>query len=48
VAITISVGAASAAGAAPTLDEILARADEAVYRAKRAGRNRVCAQAART
>src|SRR5258708_5248888 len=43
VAVTISVGAASAAGLVPTLDEILARADEAVYRAKRAGRNQVCA-----
>lgn len=42
VALTISVGAASAGSAAPTLDEILARADEAVYRAKRAGRNQVC------
>jgi diguanylate cyclase (GGDEF)-like protein/PAS domain S-box-containing protein len=42
VAVTISVGAATAAGAAPTLDEILARADEAVYRAKSAGRNQVC------
>ncbi len=42
-ALTISVGAASAAGAATTLDEILARADEAVYRAKHAGRNQVCA-----
>jgi len=41
VAVTISVGAASAAGLVPTLDEILARADEAVYRAKRAGRNQV-------
>lgn len=48
VAITISVGAASAADATPTLDEILARADEAVYSAKRAGRNQVCAWEART
>jgi diguanylate cyclase (GGDEF)-like protein len=42
VLVTISVGAASATGGASLLDEILARADEAVYRAKRAGRNQVC------
>ena len=42
VPITISVGVASAAGPAPTLDEMLARADAAVYRAKHAGRNQVC------
>jgi diguanylate cyclase (GGDEF)-like protein len=42
VALTISIGAATAAGASPTLDEILACADKAVYRAKLAGRNQVC------
>jgi diguanylate cyclase (GGDEF)-like protein/PAS domain S-box-containing protein len=43
VALTVSVGAATSMGAALTLEELLARADEAVYRAKRAGRNQVCA-----
>ncbi|MEO8630795.1 MAG: diguanylate cyclase, partial [Betaproteobacteria bacterium] len=42
LAITISVGATSLADFTTSLDEILARADEAVYRAKRAGRNQVC------
>jgi diguanylate cyclase (GGDEF)-like protein len=41
VAVTVSVGAATSIGAALTLDELLARADEAMYRAKRAGRNQV-------
>ena len=41
--ITVSVGTATVAGVALTSEELLARADEAVYRAKRAGRNQVCA-----
>jgi diguanylate cyclase (GGDEF)-like protein len=41
VTMTVSVGAATTAGAAIGLEELLARADEAVYRAKRAGRNQV-------
>jgi diguanylate cyclase len=41
-AITVSVGAATTTGAEITLGDLLARADQAVYRAKRAGRNRVC------
>ena len=42
VALTISVGTATSAGAALTLEQLLARADEAVFRAKYEGRNRVC------
>ena len=42
VAVTVSIGAATSVGAALTLEELLSRADQAVYRAKRAGRNRVC------
>jgi diguanylate cyclase (GGDEF)-like protein/PAS domain S-box-containing protein len=47
LAVTVSVGAATAESAALTQEDLLARADEAVYRAKRAGRNRVCGYAER-
>ncbi|RAS30743.1 diguanylate cyclase (GGDEF) domain-containing protein [Pseudomonas sp. URMO17WK12:I5] len=41
--ITVSIGVAGCAAdeAAPSLDELLARADQALYRAKAQGRNRV-------
>jgi diguanylate cyclase (GGDEF)-like protein len=42
VPVTISVGAASVAGEAVTPNELLERADQKLYEAKRAGRNRVC------
>ena len=38
--VTVSVGTATAAGAT-TFDELFTAADEAMYRAKRGGRNRV-------
>lgn len=41
--ITISVGVAAYAYESETLDELIARADRALYRAKAGGRNRVCA-----
>ncbi|MBM4395781.1 MAG: diguanylate cyclase [Deltaproteobacteria bacterium] len=42
LAVTISIGVAGAApDEAPPLDEVLRRADEAMYQAKKAGRNRV-------
>ncbi|HRD27103.1 MAG TPA: PleD family two-component system response regulator, partial [Caulobacter sp.] len=44
--VTISVGVASTLGEADTPDALLKRADEAVYEAKAAGRNRVIARAA--
>jgi two-component system cell cycle response regulator len=44
--VTISIGIAAAAGANDTAATILKRADQALYRAKRDGRNRVVPDAA--
>jgi two-component system cell cycle response regulator len=44
--ITISVGIASSMGPDDTAEKLLHRADQALYRAKRDGRNRVIADAA--
>src|SRR5262249_57474891 len=44
--VTISIGLAALAGVADTAAQILRRADQALYRAKRDGRNRVVADAA--
>jgi two-component system cell cycle response regulator len=46
LSITISIGIASSNGEADTADALLHRADQALYRAKRTGRNRVVADAA--
>ena len=42
VRITISLGAAEMDAACTSLDELLHRADRALYQAKQSGRNRVC------
>ena len=44
--ITISIGIAKAEGADDTAEKLLHRADQALYRAKRSGRNKVVADAA--
>lgn len=44
--ITISIGIAKAEGEGDTADALLHRADQALYRAKRTGRNKVVADAA--
>jgi two-component system cell cycle response regulator len=44
--ITISIGIAKAEGQADTAEQLLHRADQALYRAKRTGRNKVVADAA--
>ena len=44
--VTVSLGVALIEVAADTMDDILKRADEALYRAKREGRNRVISNAA--
>ncbi|HEX2216130.1 MAG TPA: PleD family two-component system response regulator [Xanthobacteraceae bacterium] len=46
IEVTISIGIAALAGAEDTAAAILKRADQALYRAKRDGRNRVVADAA--
>jgi len=43
--VTISVGIAAYSSGSETLNELIARADRALYRAKADGRNRVCAAA---
>lgn len=43
--ITISIGVALAKPEDPAITEVLERADQALYRAKREGRNRVCLEA---
>jgi two-component system cell cycle response regulator len=44
--VTLSIGIAALAGARDTAADMLKRADQALYRAKRDGRNRVVADAA--
>jgi two-component system cell cycle response regulator len=44
--VTVSIGIASSLGAVDTSEGLLRRADQALYRAKREGRNRVIAEAA--
>ncbi len=46
IPVTVSIGVASLAGPGDTPEAILKRADQALYRAKREGRNRVAAEAA--
>ena len=49
IAVTISIGVADRAGRLTAPEEVVKAADQALYRAKRGGRNRVCAApAART
>jgi len=42
----VSIGVASTLGPQDTVEALLERADQALYRAKREGRNRVVADAA--
>jgi two-component system cell cycle response regulator len=46
ITVTISIGVTSSEGSVDTAESLLRRADQALYRAKRDGRNRVVADAA--
>jgi two-component system cell cycle response regulator len=46
IRVTVSIGIASSTDSAETSEELLHRADQALYHAKREGRNRVIAEAA--
>ena len=46
LSITISIGIATTEGTNDTAEQLLHRADQALYRAKRSGRNKVVAHAA--
>ncbi len=46
IRITVSIGIANSTGGDDTADNLLHRADQALYRAKREGRNRVISEAA--
>src|SRR6185436_12378138 len=46
ITVTISIGVTASEGSADTAEALLRRADQALYRAKRDGRNRVVADAA--
>ena len=46
IRVTVSIGIACSAGECDTAENLLHRADQALYRAKREGRNRVIAEAA--
>ena len=41
VTITVSIGVATLAGAAPSFEQLISNADQALYKAKQAGRNKV-------
>ncbi len=44
VNVTISIGLAERSDSAPTADDVIKAADKQLYRAKQAGRNRLCAE----
>ncbi len=42
IKVTVSIGVATYGDDAVTIDELVRKADEALYQAKRTGKNRVC------